>query len=167
MPPTWLATQARNFVDWLFVLRAFSRRGEGAATGWASGEIYCVLIARDHVVGHNYVPRLGSEQGLLVVYDRNEEVRETRERVQSPLPRIEGPSFELDRNGKKRLQPFPDVAPARVHCAANRGVTVVIRSLSKRTWENKAKVILHQNFLKEKRAFLLVFSLILPLNESE
>jgi hypothetical protein len=46
--------------------------------GKSSDEIYCVLIARGHVVSHNYVRRFESE-GLFAVYDRNEEVRETRE----------------------------------------------------------------------------------------
>lgn len=49
-----------------------------------SDEIYYVLIARDHVVGHNYVRRFESG-GLLTVYDRNEEVCETRERRECNL----------------------------------------------------------------------------------
>lgn len=47
-------------------------------------EIYRVLIARNRVVAHNYARRLESG-GLFAVYDRNKEVRETRERAQSPF----------------------------------------------------------------------------------
>lgn len=59
-------------------------RGLGDQKRRRRAEIYRVLIARNRVVGHNYVRRLESG-GLFAVYDRNKEVRETRERAQSPF----------------------------------------------------------------------------------